>query len=171
MCLRRLSGPLGEKLITMERLADWGFAAPGSEAERRAQQRAEQREALKKAEQEYIRQKESAAAALNNQQSKPVEAVPSDIRRYLTEQLNLVRLLPQLTCKAWCRQNLEMDHPVLISYEDRRTLIRRQQIHGEDAKIYSAVMCSVGETDYFVRRMTVDEFERLKTVMRGWTEK
>ena len=46
MKLRNFAGKIGEELITMDSLADWGFALPGSDAEKRAKERAEKHELL-----------------------------------------------------------------------------------------------------------------------------
>lgn len=174
MRLRQLTGEMGERLVTADRLADWGFAVPGSPAAEQAKQRAARRRAMEEME-AARRAKEEAERPCVEARAKPDprrvvsedEARPSMIRMFLDDELDLKDWLPRLTCAQWCREVLGVENPVLISEEEPQVLLRRQRNRGETAHIYSAVMCECGGTRYFIKRMTTREFEKLSQAVHA----
>lgn len=166
MRLRQLTGEFGEQLVTADRLADWGFAIPGSAAEVQAQKRAERRKIKEDLEAARLAQVQAEQAetevlrkTVSNHFVAENEARPSIIRIFLNDEIDLKAWLPRLTSASWCQNKFGMEYPVLISEEDRRMLLRRQKLRGETEPIYSAVMCECERTFYFIKRMTTQEFE------------
>lgn len=172
MKLRSFAGEIGEKLITLDSLADWGFALPGSDAEKRAKERTEIRDMLQltqiadlaeetkpdepiKARRKYIR-----ASVLPEGELSTLE-----IRNYIVN-AGIAKWLPMLTSAEWCRIKLGSDHPLLISFEDRQYLLNKQKLRGETPHIYSRTICEHSGKTYYVKRMKTDEFERLKNIVK-----
>lgn len=157
--LRHQTGELGEKIITMDRMADWGFAIPGSETEKRAKIRAE-----KRAEEERLRAAENKSVSeMATEVSAPTdpEFSPRMLRDYLQNEINLMFCLAELRSKEWSAKQFGFRHPILIE-RDEGLYLRRKQIDGNYS--YSPLQMQYGGATYLIHRMKTGEFERLKEI-------
>lgn len=165
--LRQIAGELRESLVTMDRIADWGFAVSGSDAEKRATERAEKRYALEMQERERKQAEEAmnvaaeAAASVAKAAEDP-EASPREIRSFIENVLSLVECMHDLCSKVWCEKNIGVKSSVLISYEDG-VYLRRKQMDGNYT--YSRLQLQYAGKTYFVLRMRISEFARFRKVM------
>lgn len=164
--LRQETGELGEKIITMDRMADWGYAMPGSEAEKRAKLRAE-----KRAEAERL----SAAEVVLASETKPEALVETDpefnprmLRNYLQDEVNLMSCLQELCSSEWSLKHFGFQHPILIEL-DEGLYLRRKQMDGNYS--YSLPQMQYAGKTYLIHRMQTSEFERLKELVQKmqWT--
>lgn len=172
MKLRNFAGKIGEELITLDSLADWGFAPPGSDAEKRAKERAAKRELLAQLQSESVpdeskpdetaksRRKYTKMAALPED-----EASSQEVRTYILS-VGLVNWLQLLTSAEWCKMKLGCEYPLLISFEERQYLLRKQKQRGEKPHIYSRTICEYNGKAYYIKRMKTEEFEQLKQFMQ-----
>lgn len=158
--LRQLTGELGEKIVTMDRMADWGFATPGSEAEKRAKLRAE-----KRAEEKRLH---AEAEAMERKTEKPAQKIietpdpefsPRELRSYLQMNLNLLRCRSELCSPEWSLKYFGFKHPILIERE-KGLYLRRKQMDGNYT--YSLLQMQYAGKSYLIHRMKTSEFERLK---------
>lgn len=74
--------------------------------------------------------------------------------------------LPMLTSAEWCKMNLGCEYPLLISFEERQYLLKKQKQRGETPQIYSRTICEYYGKTYYVKRMKSDEFEHLKKLIK-----
>lgn len=165
MRLRQLTGQFGENIITIDRLADWGFAPAGSGAEKRAQERAKKRRLLEDAEKERMR----AEAAMKEaeriaERKEDPEASPREIRTFIQTRLRLTDCFDRLCSSQWCSHHLGFDHPVLISYEEGDYL-RRKQLDGNYT--YSRIQLEYARKMYFIIRMNTSEFDKFQATLKN----
>lgn len=165
--LRQQTGELGEKIITMDRMADWGFAMPGSEAEKRAKLRAEKRAAEE--------QRRAAETETEKQEVKPTkkeeadpEFSPRGIREYLQMDVNLFACMEELCSPTWSMKQFGFRHPILIESEEGLYLRRKQMDRNYS---YSPLQMQYAGKSYLIHRMKVSEFERFKKIAQKmqWT--
>lgn len=166
MRLRQATGELGEKIVTMDRMADWGFAMPGSEAEKRAKLRAEKRaeeERLRAAEIESVSEPAPEVPAVTDP-----EFSPRDFRSYLQNEVNLLHCLPELCSAEWSAKQFGFRYPILIEL-DEGLYLRRKQVDGNYS--YSLLRMQYAGKTYLIHRMKTSEFERLKGIAQKmqWT--
>lgn len=168
MKLRSFAGKIGEELITMDSLADWGFAIPGSDADKRAKERAEKRKKLLEvqtdnAADEPKPDEPTKARRKYNRMSDLLEdeVSPSEVRTYIAN-AGVEKWLPMFVSAEWCRIKIGSEYPLLISYEERQYLLKKQKHRGETPHIYSRTICEYFGKTYYIKRMKIDEFERLR---------
>lgn len=164
--LRQETGELGEKIITMDRMADWGYAMPGSEAEKRAKLRAE-----KRAEEKRLRTDAKESASEQDQEkNEPTdpEFSPREFRSYLLNEVNLLFCLSELCSSEWSAKHFGFQHPILIEL-DEGLYLRRKQMDGNYS--YSPLQMQYAGKSYLIHRMKTGEFERLKGLVQKmqWT--
>lgn len=164
--LRQATGELGEKIVTMDRMADWGFAMPGSEVEKRARLRAEER-----AKEERLRtDAEESASEQDQEKNEPTdpEFSPREFRSYLLNEVNLLFCLSELCSAEWSAKHFGFQHPILIEL-DEGLYLRRKQMDGNYA--YSLLQMQYAGKTYLIHRMQTSEFERLRGIAQKmqWT--
>lgn len=167
--LRQLSGELGEKIITMDRMGDWGFAMPGSETEKRAKLRVE-----KRAEAERLRAEAEASAKKTEESAqKKIETPdpefsPRELRSYLQNEVNLLRCFAELCSPEWSLKYFGFKHPILIEQE-KGLYLRRKQMDGNYT--YSPLQMQYAGKSYLIHRMKTSEFARLQKLAEKmeWT--
>lgn len=169
--LRQEADELGETLVTQDNLADWGFAIPGSEAEKRAKERAEKRELLAQAQnQTVLEETKSEDTSKPRRKYTKTATLPEDevssqeVRAYILG-AGLANWLPRLTSAEWCKMKLGFEYPLLISFDERQYLLKKQKQRGEAPYVYSRTICEYNGKNYYVKRMKSDEFDQLKALI------
>ena len=165
--LRARSGKIGEELVTLDRMADWGFADPDSPAAMRARERARIREA-KEAAKEAKRQSELQAEQLARASKAILDEVsPREIRNAIQKMPDYQQNVGLLTMPDWCQKHIGIDEPVLLAENEWMRLRRKQQIAGKPLS-YSVCMVDIGNSNYVVRRMNKNEFDALLAAMQAF---
>ena len=158
--LRARSGKVGEELVTLDRMADWGFADPDSPAALRARERARIREA-EEAAKEAKRQSELQADQLARASKSMLDEVsPKEIRNAIQKMPDYQQNVSLLTIPDWCKKHIGMDEPVLLAEGEWMRLRKRQQSAGKTLT-YSACMVSIGRVSYVIHRMDHDTYDAM----------
>ena len=158
--LRARSGKVGEELVTLDRMADWGFADPDSPAALRARERARIREA-EEAAKEAKRQSELQADQLARASKSMLDEVsPKEIRNAIQKMPDYQQNVSLLTIPDWCKKHIGMDEPVLLAEGEWMRLRKRQQSAGK-LLTYSACMVSIGRVSYVIHRMDHDTYDAM----------
>ena len=168
--IRSKSGEVGEKLVTIDRMADWGFTDPGSTAAQRAKERAKAREMEEAARQAEInQQKQEAKRLLCSKKPETEEVPPKKIREEIERMPGFHQNVRLLTLPEWCKKHISIDEPVLLSLDEWIRLRRKLQIAGKPLS-YSVCMVDIGNSNYVVRRMNNNEFDTLLAAMQDFHE-
>lgn len=158
--LRARSGKIGEELVTLDRMADWGFADPDSPAAMRARERARIREA-EEAAKEAKRQSELQAEQLARASKAMLDEVsPREIRNAIQKMPDYPQSVSLLTMPDWCKRYIGMDEPVLLAEDEWMRLRRKQQSSGKQLT-YSVCMVSIGRVSYVIHRMNHDTYDAM----------
>gem|GEM_PF-6707224 len=176
--LRRKAGELGERLITMERMADWGFAEPGTQAALDAQERAWHRALAEEAAmpRSTIRPMErprTMPAARKTAQPErarrasgtlPGEVPPGEIRARIETMPRFDENAWLLTQREWCRDHIGIGEPVLYRLTD--WMRERRSAQGADRPLrYSGCIVVLDGSEFVVRRMDRHEYGALEIAM------
>ena len=158
--LRARSGKIGEELVTLDRMADWGFADPDSPAAIRARERARIREA-EEAAKEAKRQTELQADQLARASKSMLDEVsPKEIRNAIQKMPDYQQNVNLLTIPDWCKKHIGMDEAVLLAEGEWMRLRRKQKSAGKTLT-YSACMVSIGRVSYVIHRMDHNTYDAM----------